>query len=107
MPIIYPAYCRHCDRITGHRRNYGFGMKTECQRCHDVKPVPIKRWIAGMLFFLFAFGVAFYILYVSISVLWPLFEMPFIDYGTAEVTFGFLLVPGFLAYSWITGKVIK
>jgi hypothetical protein len=105
MPMIYPAYCRHCDRITGHRRI--FGMKTQCQRCHDIKPVPIMRWTAGTLFFLFAFGVAFYMLYASLSVLWPLFMMPFIDYETAEITFAILLVPGYIAYAWITGKTIR
>jgi membrane protein YdbS with pleckstrin-like domain len=105
MPMIYPAYCRHCDRITGHRRK--FGMKTECQRCHDIKPVPIARWLAGTLFFMFAFGIAAYMLYASLSVLWPLFAMPFIDYETAEVTFGLLLIPGFVAYAWVTGKVIR
>ena len=107
MPLVYPAYCRKCDRITGHRRKYGFGMKTECQRCHDVKPVPWKRWVAGALFFSFTFFVAFYILYVSLSVLWPLFEMPFIDYDTGQFTFAVLLIPGFWAYAWVTGKVIK
>jgi hypothetical protein len=107
MTLVYPAYCRKCDRITGHRRNYGFGLKTECQRCHEVKPVPIKRWIAGTLFFAFAFSLGFYVLWSSLSVLWPLFEMPFIDYATGEVTFGLLLIPGLWAYAWVTGKVIK
>jgi hypothetical protein len=107
MTFIYPAYCRRCDRITGHRRNYGLGMKTECQRCHDVKPVPIKRWIAGMLFVTFAFCVAFYVLYASLSVLWPLFAMPFIDYDTMQATFGLMLIPGYVAYAWLTGKLIK
>ena len=107
MTLIYPAYCRVCDRITGHRRNYGFGLKTVCQRCHTVKPVPVKRWLAGMLFFAFAFGVVLYMLYASLSVLWPLFLMPFIDYDTGAFTFGMLLIPGYVACSWVIGKIIK
>jgi hypothetical protein len=105
MPMIYPAYCRHCDRITGHRRI--FGMKTECQRCHDVKPVPIFRWFAGTLFFLFAFFIAGYMIWASLSVLWPLFLMPFIDYETGEVTVALLMIPAYFAFSWVTGRVIK
>lgn len=46
-------------------------------------------------------------LYASLSVLWPLFMMPFIDYETAEITFAILLVPGYIAYAWITGKTIR
>jgi hypothetical protein len=65
------------------------------------------RWIAGTLFFIFAFGIAFYLLYASLSVLWPLFEMPFIDPETGEITFAFLLIPGYLVYAWITGRVIR
>ena len=60
-----------------------------------------------MVFLMAAFGFAFYILYVSFSVLWPLFEMPFIDYDTGQFTFAVLLIPGFWAYAWVTGKVIK
>jgi hypothetical protein len=82
-------------------------MKTECQRCHDIKPVPIFRWFAGTLFFLFAFGIGFYLLYSSLSVLWPLIEMPFKDYDTGAVTFGLLLVPAYVAYAWVVGRVIR
>jgi hypothetical protein len=65
------------------------------------------RWIAGTLFFLFAFGIGIYMLHSSLMVLWPLFEMPFKDYETGAVTFGILFIPGFVAYAWITGKVIR
>jgi hypothetical protein len=107
MTLVYPAYCRNCDRITGHRRNWGFGLKTECQRCHEVKPVPVKRWAAGTLFLAFTFSIAFYVLYSSLSVLWPLFLMPFIDYDTGVATFVIGMIPGYLAFAWIVGKVIK
>ena len=59
------------------------------------------------MFFAFAFSVAFYMLYGSLSVLWPLFMMPFIDYDTGQFTFAILIVPGYWAYAWVTGKVIK
>ena len=65
------------------------------------------RWLAGTLFFLFAFGIAGYLLWSSLSVLWPLFEMPFKDYETGEVTFGLLMIPGYWAYAWVVGKVIR
>lgn len=107
MTLVYPAYCRKCDRVTGHRRNYGFGLKTECQRCHEVKPVPLKRWLAGMLFFAFAFSVAFYVLYSSLSVLWPLFQMPFIDYDSGVFAFAVLAIPGYWAFAWVVGKILK
>ena len=55
----------------------------------------------------FAFSVAAYVLYSSLSVLWPLFLMPFIDYDTGVATFVIVLIPGYLAFAWIVGKVIK
>jgi len=60
-----------------------------------------------MLFFSFAIGVAVYVLYSSLSVLWPLFEMPFIDLETREWTFALLMVPAYWGYAWIVGKAIK
>jgi hypothetical protein len=63
--------------------------------------------MAGTLFFIFAFGIAFYLLYSSLSVLWPLFMMPFIDYETGEITFALLLIPGYLGYAWIIGRAIR
>jgi hypothetical protein len=82
-------------------------MKTKCQKCGDLKPVPLFRWLAGTMFFLTAFGFAFYLLYSSLSVLWPLFMMPFIDYDTGVATFALLIIPGYLAYAWVVGKLIK
>jgi hypothetical protein len=51
--------------------------------------------------------MAFYMLYVSLSVIWPLFLMPFIDYDTGVFTFVVLLIPGYIAFAWLTGKLIK
>lgn len=104
MELTYPAYCRECNRITGHARH---GFKTECVRCHDVKPVPLVRWIAGTLVMLFLFGVGLYVFISSMLVLWPLFELPFIDYGVGQATIALLLIPGYLAFAWVTGKVIR
>ena len=106
MTLTLPAYCRKCDRITGHFRLRG-GLKRKCARCQTITPVPLFRWFAGTLFMTFMFSVAIYILWSSLSVLWPLFEMPFIDYGTGEVTATLLLVPGYYAFAWLTGKIIR
>jgi hypothetical protein len=82
-------------------------MKTQCQRCGTVKTTPLIRWFGGSLFLssLFAFGG--YLLYSSLSILWPLFMMPFIDYDVATFTFAVSLIPGYLAYAWVVGKLIK
>lgn len=104
MDLTYPAYCRKCDRITGHARH---GFKTECMRCHDIKPVPLFRWIAGTLVMAFLFGFGAYLFISSMRVLWPLFEMPFMDAGVAQWTIALLLVPGYLAFAWVTGKIVK
>jgi hypothetical protein len=91
--------------VTGH--DPALGMKIKCNRCGEVTPVPLFRWIAGTLFLTFAFGVALYFLYSSLSVIWPLFLMPFIDYDTGVFTFVILLIPGYWAFAWIVGKIIK
>jgi hypothetical protein len=52
------------------------------------------------------FGLGFYVFYSSMMVLWPLFQMPFIDPATGDVTIAFLLIPGYYAFAWLTGKVI-
>jgi hypothetical protein len=103
--MLPPSWCRKCAMVTGH--NPAFGLKIKCNRCGDVTPVPIFRWIAGTLLLAFLFGVAFYFLYSSLKVLWPLFLMPFIDYDTGVATFIILLIPGYLAFAWITGRIIK
>ena len=59
----------------------------------------------GIIFVLFGFGA--YLFISAMRVLWPLFEMPFIDAATGQATFALLLVPGYLAFAWVTGKVIK
>jgi hypothetical protein len=91
--------------VTGH--NPVIGLKIKCNRCGEITPVPVFRWIAGALFLLFAFGIAICALYASLSVIWPLFLMPFIDYDTGVATFIILLIPGYLAFAWVTGKIIK
>lgn len=103
--MLPPSWCRKCAMVTGH--NPVIGMKIKCNKCGDITPVPLFRWIAGLLFFIFAFGIAFYFLYASLSVLWPLFLMPFIDYDTGVATFIILLIPGYTAFSWAVGKIIK
>jgi len=82
-------------------------MKIQCQKCHAIKPVPIFRWIAGTIFLLFAFGLGFYMLYSSLSVLWPLIVLPFIDYDTGVMTFALLGIPAYVGFAWIVGRVIK
>lgn len=56
---------------------------------------------------LFLFGFGLYLFISSMRVLWPLFEMPFIDTTTGAATFALLLIPGYYAFAWITGKVIR
>ncbi len=104
MTLTYPAYCRKCDRITGHSRH---GFKTECVRCHDIRPVPLTRWLAGALVMAFLFGLGIYVFVSSMLVLWPLFEMPFIDPATGDMTIALLLIPGYYAFAWVTGRAIK
>ena len=103
--MLPPSWCRNCEMVTGH--DAMFGLKIKCSRCGIITPVPIFRWIAGVLFFAFAFGVVIYILYASLSVLWPLFLMPFIDYDTGVATFIILLIPGYWVFAWVVGKLIK
>ena len=111
MSAIYPAYCKVCEQACNGKKSI-FGhrtiswRKTQCVKCGTIKPVPFARWIAGLLFFTFAFGMGFYVFYSSMMVLWPLFQMPFIDPATGDVTIAFLLIPGYYAFAWLTGKVI-
>ena len=114
MTFVYPAYCKKCEieshgkiSLPGHRRKHWWSLKTECQRCHTIKSTPLKRWLAGMVFFGFAFFVVFYMLWASLSVLWPLFMMPFIDYDTGVFTAAILLIPGYWVFARMVGKAIK
>jgi hypothetical protein len=91
--------------VTGH--NPALGMKIKCNRCGTITSVPIFRWTAGTLLLTFLFGVALYMLYASLSVIWPLLLMPFIDYDTGVAVFVILLIPGYWAFAWGIGKVIK
>ena len=50
--------------------------------------------------------MGFYVFYSSMMVLWPLFQMPFIDPATGDVTIALLLIPGYYAFAWLTGKAI-
>ena len=108
----YPAYCKICEKnAKGRKSIFGHRVvswrKIQCVKCGTVKPAPLARWLAGILFFLTLFGIGFYFFYSSMMVLWPLFEMPFIDQATGQVTFGLLLIPGYVAYAWIVGRVIR
>jgi len=112
MPLTYPAYCKVCDKtskgrkpITGHRTVSW--MKTQCVKCGTIKPVPWKRWVAGLCFLIFIFGLGFYVLYSSLIVLWPLFEMPFIDPDTGWFCAGTGLIPTYWGFAWLIGKAIK
>jgi len=91
--------------VTGHDPT--LGMKIKCNRCGDITPVPLFRYFSGVLFFVFAFFLVFYVLYSSLSVLWPLLYMPFIDYDTGVITFVILIIPAYLGFAWVVGKIIK
>ena len=90
--------------LTGHARH---GFKTECARCHDVQRIPLGRWVAGTLVMSLLFGLGLYVFISSMRVLWPLFELPFIDPWVGQITAGLLIIPGFVAFAWLTGKVIR
>ena len=46
----YTSYCQKCGFIVGFQTH---GLETECMKCGAVYRVPIVKWIAGILFFLF------------------------------------------------------
>jgi hypothetical protein len=38
-----PLYCKTCDMLTGHETISS--TKARCRKCHNVRNLPIHRWI--------------------------------------------------------------
>lgn len=111
MAPTYPAYCKVCEKAcNGKKSIFGHKViswrKVQCTKCGTIKPVPYNRWIVGATALLFLFGLGIYVFVSSMLVLWPLFEMPFVDPATGDMTIALLLIPGYYAFAWVTGKVI-
>ena len=59
--MYYPTYCKTCDAVTGHHPH---GFESTCLKCNTVKPLPLIRWVAGILLI---GGVTLFIFWITIT----------------------------------------